>query len=74
MFELLILILFGWLFIGSLRLAFRVTWGLAKIAAVLLLVLALPMLIAFLLMAGGFLLLLPVLLIGAAFGILRAWL
>lgn len=72
MFELLILILFGWLFIGSLRLAFRVTWGLAKIAAVLLLVLALPMLIAFLLMAGGFLLLLPVLLIGAAFGILRA--
>ena len=72
MFELLILILFGWLFIGSLRLAFRVTWGLAKIAAVRLLVLALPMLIAFLLMAGGFLLLLPVLLIGAAFGILRA--
>ena len=71
MFELLILILFGWLFIGSLRLAFRVTWGLSKIAAVLLLALALPMLVAFLLMTGGFLLL-PVLLIGAAFGILRA--
>lgn len=72
MFELFIMILFGWLFIGSLRLAFRVTWGFAKIAAVLLLTLALPMLVAFLLMAGGFLLLLPVLLIGAAFGILRA--
>ena len=72
MFELFVMILFCWLFIGSLRLAFRVTWGLAKIAAVLLLALALPMLVAFLLMAGGFLLLLPVLLIGAAFGFLRA--
>ena len=43
MFELLVLILFCWFFIGSLRLAFRVTWGLAKITAVLLLALALPL-------------------------------
>ena len=71
MFELFVLILFCWLFISSLRLAFRVTWGLAKITAVLLLALALPMLVAFLLMAGGILLLLPVLLIGTAFSILR---
>ena len=72
MFELFVLILFGWLFIGVLRLAFKVTWGLAKIAAMILLALALPMLVAFLLMASGVILLLPVLLIGAAFGILRA--
>ena len=71
MFELFVLILFCWLFIRSLRLAFRVTCGLAKITAVLLLALALPMLVAFLLMAGGILLLLPVLLIGTAFSILR---
>ena len=71
MFELFVLILFCWLFIRSLRLAFQVTWGLAKITAVLLLALALPMLVAFLLMAGGILLLLPVLLIGTAFSILR---
>ena len=71
MFELFVLILFCWLFIRSLRLAFRVTWGLAKIIAVLLLALALPILVAFLLMAGGILLLLPVLLIGTAFSILR---
>lgn len=71
MFEIFVLILFCWLFIRSLRLAFRVTWGLAKITAVLLLALALPMLVAFLLMAGGILLLLPVLLIGTAFSVLR---
>ena len=72
MFELLVLILFVWFFVGAIRLTFRVTWGLAKVAAVLLSVLALPMLIAFMLLAGGFVLLIPVVLVGAAFGILRA--
>lgn len=72
MFELFTLILFVWLFIGALRLAFRVTWGLAKIAAIILFVLALPTFIGALLLAGGFILLLPVALVGAAFGILKA--
>lgn len=72
MFELFVLILFCWLFIGAIRLAFRVTWGLAKIAAVILFVLALPTLIGCLLMAGGIILLVPVALVGAAFGILKA--
>ena len=45
MFELLVLILFGWMFIGALRLAFKVTWGFAKIAASILFVLALPVLL-----------------------------
>lgn len=72
MFELFALILFGWLFFASLRLAFRVTWGFAKIAAVILFVLALPILIGCLLMASGFIILVPVVLVGAAFGILKA--
>ncbi len=72
MFELLVLILFGWMFIGALRLAFKVTWGFAKIAASILFVLALPVLIVCLLFAGGMVLLLPVALIALAWGILKA--
>ena len=72
MFELLVLILFALLFFGAIRLIFKVAWGLAKIFAVILFVLALPALIGCLLYASGILLLLPVLLIGAAFGILKA--
>ena len=72
MFELLVLILFGWIFWGALRLAFHVTWGFAKIAASILFVLALPVLIVCLLFAGGMVLLLPVALIALAWGILKA--
>ena len=72
MFELLVLILFGWIFWGALRLAFKVTWGFAKIAASILCVLALPVLIVCLLFAGGMVLLLPVALIALAWGILKA--
>ena len=72
MFELLVLILFGWMFIGALRLAFKVTWGFAQIAASILFVLALPVLIVCLLFAGGMVLLLPVALIALAWGILKA--
>ena len=72
MFELFVLILFGWLFFEALRLAFKVTWGLAKIAAVILFILALPTMIMALFMASGIILLLPVVLAGAAFGILKA--
>ena len=72
MFELLVLILFGWIFWGALRLAFKVTWGFAKIAAYILLALALPVLIVCLLFAGGLVLLLPVALIALAWGILKA--
>ena len=72
MFELLVLILFTWLFIGSIRLAFRITWGLAKIVAVILFVLALPALIAALLLAGGIVLFVPVMLVAIAFAILKA--
>jgi len=72
MFEILITVLFCWLFFQAVRLAFKVTWGLAKIAAVILFVLALPSLVGCLFFAGGLLLLLPVGLIALAFGILKA--
>lgn len=72
MFELLVLIAFAWLFIKAIGLAFRVTWGLAKVVAVVLFVLALPTLIGCFLIAGGIALLIPVVLVGTACGILKA--
>ena len=72
MFELLVLILFGWIFFGSIRLMFKVAWGLAKILAVILFIMALPLLIGCLLYASGVILLLPVILIAIAWGILKA--
>ena len=72
MFELLVLIAFAWLFIKAIGLAFRVTWGLAKVVAVILFALALPSLIGCFLVASGIALLIPVALVGAACGILKA--
>jgi hypothetical protein len=72
MFELLVLVLFVWFLIGSIRLTFKVAWGLAKVAAVILSMLALPILIGALLMASSYILLLPLVLVCAAFGILKA--
>lgn len=72
MFELLVLIVFFWLFGGAVRLALRVSWELVKIAAVVLFITALPVLIGCLLLAGGVILLLPLLLVGAACVILSS--
>ena len=72
MFELLVLVLFCWIFFGSIRLMFEVAWGLAKILAVLLSIMALPSLIGCLLYASGVILFLPVALIAVAWGILKA--
>ena len=72
MFEILVVILFVWLFIRVIRLAFKVTWGLAKIVATVLFVIALPVLIGCLMVAGGVILLFPLGLIILAFGILKA--
>ena len=72
MFDILVLILFGWLFIKAVGLAFKVTWGLAKIIAVVLFVLALPTLIGCFLVVGGIALLIPVVLVAIAWGILKA--
>ena len=72
MFDLLVLFVFLWLFAGTVRLAFRVTWGLAKIVAVILFVAALPVFLGCLLLAGGVVILLPFAMVGGAFGILKS--
>ena len=72
MFELLVLIAFVWLSVKAIGLAFKVTWGLAKVVAVILFTAALPALIGCFLVAGGIALLIPVALVGAAWGILKA--
>ena len=72
MFELLVIALFCWIFFGAIKLTFKVAWGLAKVAAVILFILALPSLIGCLLYASGIILLMPVVLISLAWGILKA--
>ena len=72
MFEILMTVLFVWLLFQFVKLAFRVTWGLAKGVALLLFILSLPALIGCLLLAGGLVLLVPIGLIGLGLGILRA--
>jgi hypothetical protein len=69
-----VLFLFGWLFFHSIGLALHLTWCAAKVIAALLFAVALPVLPVLLardFVAGGLLLLVPLGLIGAAFGILK---
>ena len=72
MFELLTIIVFAWLLIRAIGLAFKLTWGMAKIVASILLVLALPLLIVCLLFVGGAILIVPVAMIGIAAGIMKS--
>ena len=71
MFEILVTIFSVWLFIWTVRLAFKITWGVAKITASILLTLAAPILILCLIFAGGASILIPAFLIAGAFGILK---
>lgn len=72
MFELLALVLFVWLFAKVIGLTFKMTWGIAKIAAAILLGLALPALFICALFVGGIALLIPVAMIAIAAGIVKA--
>ena len=72
MFELLTIIVFAWLLIKAIGLAFKLTWGMAKIFASILMVLALPLLIVCLLFVGGAILIVPVAMIGIAAGIMKS--
>lgn len=72
MFELLTIIAFAWLLVKAIGLAFRLTWGAAKIMTGLLMVLALPLLIVCLLFVGGVSLLLPIAMLGIAGGIMKS--
>lgn len=66
------LFLFGWFFFKSVGLAFRVAWCAAKAAAAVLFVVALPLMVVGLLIGGIIKLALPILLIAAAFYLLKS--
>ena len=72
MFELLTIASFIWLLELAIGLAFKLTWGVAKIAASILIGLAFPVLIVCLVFVGGLALLVPIIMIGIAAGILKA--
>ena len=72
MLELLLVIGFFWVFFKVLGLALRLAWGTAKIIASLLAGIALPLLVVCAVFAGGIALLLPLALVGIAFGLLKA--
>ena len=72
MFELLTIAIFIWLLVKSIGLAFRLTWGVAKVIASILMVIALPVLIICLVFVGGLALMIPIAVIGLAFGLLKA--
>lgn len=70
-FEIAITLLFIWLFFKALKLTFKITWSITKIIAIILFVIALPALIGCFAFAGGAVLLLPLALIGIAFGLVK---
>lgn len=70
--SLLILAAFCWLFISALCLAFKIAWGVAKVVAVILIVLALPAMVLCLVWAAGAVLLFPLVLVAAAWLVLKA--
>ena len=72
MMELLTVILLCWLFFKAMGLAFRMAWGTAKILASVLFAGAVPLLVLCLIFSGGVFMLLPMALIGIAFGVLKA--
>ena len=72
MFELLTVAIFVWLLVKAIGFAFKLTWGVAKIVASILIGLAFPALILCLVFAGGVLLLIPLIMIAIAAIILKA--
>lgn len=64
--------LFGWLLFSAIKLSLKVAWGLTKIVAYALCVIAFPLLLAAVLSAGRLIILLPILLVAAACGLLSA--
>ena len=72
MFEFLSVILFFWLLAKAVGLAWRLSWGLTKIAVSILMAVALPMMVVCVVFAGGIVLFAPLAVIGIALGILKA--
>ena len=72
MLELLTIVIFIWLLVKAVGLACKLTWGVAKVAASILIGLALPVLIICLVFVGGIVLLVPVAMIAIAALIVKA--
>ena len=72
MFELFVVIAFLWLMFKVIGLAFKLTWGVAKIIATILMVCALPLMIICFIFWSGIVLIVPIVLLCIAFGILKA--
>ena len=72
MLELITVIVFIWLLVKAVGLAFKLTWGAAKILASILMGIALPALVICLVFVGGIALLVPIAMIAIAAGILKA--
>ena len=72
MFELLTIVIFIWLLVKAIGLAFKLTWGVAKVVASILIGLAFPVLIVCFIFIGGIALLVPLIMIAIAAGILKA--
>ena len=72
MLDILILIVFCWLSFKLLGLFLRMAWGMAKIIATILFIIALPMLVLMLFFAGGMLLMIPLGLLALALGVVKA--
>ena len=72
MLEILTVAIFIWLLVKAMGLAFKLTWGVAKVIASILMAVALPVLIVCLVFVGGLALIVPIAVIGIAVGILKA--
>lgn len=71
MFEFILVLMIGWVLWGFIKLAVVASWGLLKLLGIVLSVIAFPVLFIGVLVVGvGAYLLLPLLLVGAAFGCL----
>lgn len=72
MLEIVTVLIFLWLLLKAIGLALKLTWGIAKVSACILIAAAFPILIVCLVLAGGIALLIPVVIIGIAVGILKS--
>lgn len=72
MLKLLTVIVFVWLLFTTIGLTFKLAWSVAKIISSILMALALPLLIAGLLFAGGIVLIVPIVMVCIAAGITKA--
>ena len=72
MLEILVSIAFIWVGFHALKLMFKVAWCLAKVFAIILMVLAFPGLLVCIFVIGGAIVLVPFAMLALAFGLLKS--